>query len=33
MVIYLIKKGKHHWDDAARLPLDDDKMNYNQSEQ
>jgi cytochrome c oxidase cbb3-type subunit 3 len=33
MLIYLFKKGKHHWDDAARLPLEDDKMNYNQSEQ
>lgn len=33
MIIYLIKKGKHYWDDAARLPLEDDKMNYNQSEQ
>ncbi len=33
MVIYLIKKGKHYWDDAARLPLEDDTMNYNQSEQ
>ena len=22
LVFYLIKKGKHHWDDAANLPLD-----------
>ena len=33
MVIYLIKKGKHHWDHAARLPLEDETMNLNQSEQ
>lgn len=33
MVIYLIKKGNHHWDDAARLPLDDETMNLNQSDQ
>jgi hypothetical protein len=33
MIIYLIKKGKHYWDDVARLPLEDDNFNYNQSEQ
>ncbi len=33
MIIYLIKKGKHYWDDVARLPLEVDNFNYNQSEQ
>lgn len=33
MVFYLYKKGKHYWDDAARLPLEDDTMNFKQSEQ
>lgn len=34
LVIYLIVKGKKHWEDAARLPLeDDDNMNLNHSEQ
>lgn len=34
MVIYLIKKGKHYWDDAARLPLEEDEQkNSNQSDQ
>ncbi len=33
MVFYLIKKGKHYWDDAANLPLEDEKINSNQSDQ
>lgn len=25
MIIYLVKKGKGHWEAAARLPLESDK--------
>ncbi|MTI89737.1 MAG: cbb3-type cytochrome c oxidase subunit 3 [Balneolaceae bacterium] len=32
LVIYLIKKGKHHWDDAANLPLNNDEINFKESE-
>lgn len=24
LIIYLIKKGRKHWEDAARLPLESD---------
>lgn len=34
LIIYLIVKGKKHWEDAANLPLeDDDNMNTKNSEQ
>ncbi|SMO45333.1 Cbb3-type cytochrome oxidase component FixQ [Gracilimonas mengyeensis] len=34
LIIYLMVKGKHHWDDAAHLPLeDDDNMNFKHSNQ
>lgn len=34
MIIYLIVKGRGYWDDAARLPLeDDDNMNFKNSDQ
>lgn len=34
MIIYLVKKGKHYWDDAAKLPLEEDEQkNSNQSDQ
>lgn len=34
LVIYLIVKGKKHWEDAARLPLEDDEnLNLNHSKQ
>ncbi len=34
LIIYLIVKGKKHWEDAARLPLeDDDNLNSNHSNQ
>ncbi|MEX0844890.1 MAG: cbb3-type cytochrome c oxidase subunit 3 [Balneolaceae bacterium] len=34
LVIYLIVKGRKHWEDAARLPLEDDEnSNLNHSEQ
>jgi cbb3-type cytochrome oxidase subunit 3 len=34
LVIYLIAKGKKHWEDAANLPLeDDDNLNHKNSEQ
>lgn len=34
LIIYLIAKGKKHWEDAANLPLeDDDNMNNKNSEQ
>ncbi|MEQ9264942.1 MAG: hypothetical protein RLN81_06970 [Balneolaceae bacterium] len=29
LISYLIKTGKHHWDDVANLPLDTDE-NINQ---
>lgn len=32
MIIYLIKKGKNHWDEAARLPLEDENFNLNRPE-
>lgn len=32
LVVYLIRKGKHHFDDAARLPLSNDDMNFKNSE-
>lgn len=33
LIIYLIVKGKKHWEDAAQLPLeDDDNMNSNHSD-
>lgn len=25
MIIYLIKTGEHHWDEAANLPLEKDE--------
>tara|TARA_R110000868_G_scaffold1211_2_gene9346 strand:- start:67167 stop:67358 length:192 start_codon:yes stop_codon:yes gene_type:complete len=25
LISYLVKTGKHHWDDAANLPLDSDE--------
>ncbi len=25
LITYLIKTGKHHWDDAANLPLESDE--------
>ena len=27
LIIYLVKKGKEHWEDAARLPLESDESN------
>lgn len=34
LIIYLIVKGKDHWKDAERLPLeDDDNMNTKNSDQ
>ncbi len=32
LVIYLIVKGKKHWDEAARLPLNNDEINIKESE-
>lgn len=29
LITYLVKRGKHHWDDVANLPLETDE-NINQ---
>lgn len=29
LLIYLLIKGKSHWDDAARLPLESDEITDN----
>ncbi len=33
LITYLIKTGKHHWDDAANLPLESDETINSKSTQ
>lgn len=32
LVVYLVKKGKSHWEDAAQIPLTNDEFKMKESE-